>query len=532
MGCLPKKTEPYLDFRPVPEHNLLPEIKEIQWGHDNAIYFGPGLSEDERLIMRVLKSGKVPQENIDFYEECLGAKGPESFYDYSTQQHIVAPKRVCGDGSRRLAFSHPLREKALELKKYLTEKENAIGALKRYALETKKAEERLKIAQQELDALVNQNNLRRSELAASIEQKKADNNTEIENIRNDYNNALNEKKQAYDEYISDVREKCNNLRKEISNMEKQKEIETSKLEAFANEKLTAMANLEKESALYIENVKNKMDSIAAQQIALESAHSKRIATIKSQIASTMSDYDSLLRTRSKVVSDAVEDNGEELTNKAKAFRERLNALEESHKQILIDLDNKRNETLEKIASEIEELDASKPDKLKSYEDEIASISIAYDKMLRDEQNKQERINNLIKQAKKQQDEMLEENRAEYVGLEKDLVNARNEASSENKANIKAASDEFNATTASLKEEFDKLVAEKKNLSKNLANLADKFTRIDNEVFASTEELKDKYMSELLKVRQAFEENRVRKQKELSALDAMSGEVDDIFKNFN
>lgn len=389
-----------------------------------------------------------------------------------------------------------------------------------------------KVAQQELDALVNQNNLRRSELAASIEQKKADNNAEIENIKNDYNNALNEKKQAYDEYISGVRETCNNLRKEISNLEKEKEIETSKLETFANEKLTAMANLEKETALYIENVKNKMDSIAAQQIALESAHSKRVATIKSQIASTMSDYDTLLRTRTTVVSDAVGDNDEELTNKAIAFRERLNALEESHKQILIDLDNKRNETLEKIAAEIEELDASKPERLKSYEDEIASISIAYDKMLRDEQNKQERINDLISQAKKEQDEMFDENNANFVNLEKDLINAKKLAASENEENIKNSANEFNATTASLKEEFDKLVAEKKNLSKNLASLADKFTRIDNEVFTFTVELKDKYMAELLKVRQVFEENRIRKQKELSTLDAMSGEVDDIFKNFN
>ena len=86
---LSKDREPYMDFRAVPEHNLLPEIKEIQWGYDHSVYFGPGLSEDERRIMRVLRSENVPQEHIDFYEECLGAQGPESFYDYSTQQHVV-----------------------------------------------------------------------------------------------------------------------------------------------------------------------------------------------------------------------------------------------------------------------------------------------------------------------------------------------------------------------------------------------------------------------------------------------------------
>ena len=157
---------------------------------------------------------------------------------------------------------------------------------------------------------------------------------------------------------------------------------------------------------------------------------------------------------------------------------------------------------------------------------------AYDKMLKDEQIKQERIAELIKKAKKEQEDMLEDNKFEYAGLEKELINDMSKEASINKENVKKAADEFNNTTANLKEEFDKLVAEKKSLSKNLASLADKFTRIDDEVFASTEELKDKYMAELLKIRKSFEENRIRKQKELSALDTMSGKVDDIFKNFN
>lgn len=168
---LSKDREPYMDFRAVPEHNLLPEIKEIQWGYDNSVYFGPGLSEDERRIMRVLRSENVPQEHIDFYEECLGATPPESLYDYKTQKNYIGVYRM-GDGSRRLAFSHPLREKALELKKYLTEKENAIGALKRYALETKKAEEHLQNAQQNLKQILTPQKRGGVEVVIKVQQQK------------------------------------------------------------------------------------------------------------------------------------------------------------------------------------------------------------------------------------------------------------------------------------------------------------------------------------------------------------------------
>lgn len=388
-----------------------------------------------------------------------------------------------------------------------------------------------KVVQQELDTLVNQNNLKRSELATALEQKKADNNAEIENIKNNYNNVLNEKKQAYDNYIAEVREKCNNMKKEISDMEKQKEIETSKLETYANEKATAMAILEKETALYIENIKNKMDSISAQQVALESAHSKRVATIKSHIASTMSDYDNLLRTRSEVIANEVGDDSGDLVNKAKSFRERLNALEESHKQILTDLVNKRNETLDKIAGEIEELEATKPDRLQSYEDEITNISLAYDAMLRDEQVKQEKLNVMIGEAKKEQEHIMQSNKAELDMLAKELIDKKHEAAATANDELKNTANEFNELTANLKDEFDKLVNDKKILSKDLASLTNKFARIDEEVLNSTNALKDKYMSELLKVRKAIEEKRIRRQEELSKLDAMSHDVDDIFKRF-
>ena len=45
------------------------------------------------------------------------------------------------------------------------------------------------------------------------------------------------------------------------------------------------------------------------------------------------------------------------------------------------------------------------------------------------------------------------------------------------------------------------------------------------------DLKQRYLNELVKVRNIFEERRIKKQQELSSLDAMSGGVDDIFKRF-
>ena len=118
VGAIFDIKEPHVDFRPVPEHNLLPDLEEILWGYDARIYFGGPGPSDKRL-MKVLVAKGVSSAEREFYEECLGAKGREKLMRYTSEgiKHYIGIARNQFDESRSLLKSHPLRDTALELKK-------------------------------------------------------------------------------------------------------------------------------------------------------------------------------------------------------------------------------------------------------------------------------------------------------------------------------------------------------------------------------------------------------------------------------
>lgn len=133
IGCIFNGEEELINFRPIPKHNLLPELKEILWGYDNETYFGPGPSE--RRLIKVIVTENTSLETQKVYEECLGANAKDTVLRY---------------GGYTISFLHPLREKALELKKYLRGQENSLSKIEKLKQEIKKSQEELQWARKGL----------------------------------------------------------------------------------------------------------------------------------------------------------------------------------------------------------------------------------------------------------------------------------------------------------------------------------------------------------------------------------------------
>ena len=125
VGAIFDHKDPRVNFRPIPEHNLLPEVQEILWGYDDQIYFGPG--PKERCIIKVLVAEGISEDDREFYEEYLGAEKAKNLFNWPGNREGV--NRVTEDGGRRILKSHLLRDTALEIKKCLIRQREAQKAI-------------------------------------------------------------------------------------------------------------------------------------------------------------------------------------------------------------------------------------------------------------------------------------------------------------------------------------------------------------------------------------------------------------------
>ncbi len=121
VGFIPDDINPRFHFRPVPEHNFLPELREIQYDYNAKIYYGPG--PIERKNVRCLVSEGVSLQDKEFYDKCSGAKesqDPAGYIPVSDEQkkQFFAP-----------FHSHQLYEKAVAVKDCLVDQREAQHAI-------------------------------------------------------------------------------------------------------------------------------------------------------------------------------------------------------------------------------------------------------------------------------------------------------------------------------------------------------------------------------------------------------------------
>ena len=361
----------------------------------------------------------------------------------------------------------------------------------------------------------------------TLDRKKEAIASEIENIKNGYANVLNEKKNAYEKYIGEVNGKCDDLRNEINDLENKKAIELSKLETYQNERKTALEDLVRSTRDYIDNITDQIEQLQDRSQELQDVHNKRVYNIKTQIASTMSEYDTLLRSRPELIKDAKQSGEDDLAARTKLFREKIDSLEKAHSEILAGLAGKRNDSIDMISKQIGELEIGKQNKLKQYEEEIQGLSQAYEAMLKDERDRQNSLNADIRKAKSEQEKFIDNMYNEDLNVTADYKEEKRRLQQLHETALKESADRFSEQSKALKESFDSLIRDRKILNAELASLVSEYKRIDDDISGKELELRYECNEKLLEVRKVLEEEQNRKKEKLSILDILNDDPGNI-----
>jgi len=341
----------------------------------------------------------------------------------------------------------------------------------------------------------------------------------LDKVKEGYQKAIDDKNAAYKKYLDEVKARCNTLNEEIINLEKQKVEESTKLETYEKEKNESFDKLERDALSYVEGVRDTLRQINEQKIQITKIHDERIVSIKTLIANIMYEYDYLLESKPHLIEDA---NSEkvDLTGKAKKFAESIKTLEKAHYEIMAELENKRQETIENIKKEIMNLEKGKSAKLKTYSDQITDISLAYDALLRDEKAKQANLSSQIVEQGKQKNEILINAKNQLILTEEEYEQGKQALATRYQQSMKESTEDFTKSSNELKEEFTSLASKHRSITKDLSELTKRFTTLDNEINRAKNELQNKCNDQLQNVGEKINEVQKANKKKLDSIDML------------
>ena len=241
----------------------------------------------------------------------------------------------------------------------------------------------------------------------------------------------------------------------------------------------------------------------------------------------MSEYDMLLRSRPELLKDAQEKGEEDLAERTKLFRSKLDSLEKAHSEILTSLVNKRDEQIDQISREIAELENGKQERLKQYEEEIHGLSSAYESMLRDERARQDSVNADIRKAKAEQEKFLANIHNEDLSLSSDFREEKKRLEEMHKLSLEESAAKFTAQSRALKQDFEDLINERKALNADIAFMVNEYKKFDDEIAEKQLQLRYECNEKLLEVRKLLEEDQQRRKEKLNILDILKDDAEDI-----
>ena len=322
------------------------------------------------------------------------------------------------------------------------------------------------------------------------------------------------------------------MKEEIINREQEYQLDLSRFDTYEHEKRVAIEDMNRNTVAYIANIKNAITDLLNKESELEDAHSRRVVTIKGQIASAMSDYDDLLKAEPQLIDDAKNDDSIDLTAKTQEFKNKIDELEKAHTDMLDMLAKKRTELFDSITDEINMMAEGKADKLQSYENEITDIALTYEALLRDETNRQNRLNEEIIRNKEEHEKKIEDYNRQQLELADNFEERKLALEREFQESLNRNNSEFMAATQELKSEFDDLLGRRSTIIDALAGLKRKFDNVDERINISKANLKDDYNAKLMEIRKMLLDQENRKREKLSILDIMNDGIDEVFKKYN
>ena len=423
-------------------------------------------------------------------------------------------------GTRQKALESLLSQ--IELKKQTTEREcqDRYEAAQRQTSEMKT----------QLEDLLKEEERQRTHMTSDLDHRRQIVSGEIERIRQAYEQIRTEKIAAYERYLSQVKEKYGQIRKEIADLEEKKQRQTAELAAYEEQKREELEQMRSSTAEYLDGITAQIENISEQIARTNESHDQRISYLKTEIASTMSEYDTLLRSKPEVLSAAENDEAFDLTARTQQMKDKMNELEQLHGSVMLELGKKRDEILNAVAAQIDALEAGKADSLRKYEDEISGISLAYDALCRDEKVRQDVLSQEIAKASEEQRLFLENMHNEELSAIEDFESEKRHLDEIHQESLKSSSEQFAAISEELKRSFGKLVSERGVLIDDLDKIMERYKALDDEIARKELELKYECNSRLLDARKQFEADRVRQSEKLNELDVFHDDVEDLFRS--
>ena len=148
-------------------------------------------------------------------------------------------------------------------------------------------------------------------------------------------------------------------------------------------------------------------------------------------------------------------------------------------------------------------------------------------MLKDERERQALLSADIRKAKSEQDKFIENMYNEDLSVTSDFKEEKKALEDHHRASIEESSSKFNAQSRALKEDFDKLIGERKLLNGEIARILSDYKRIDDDIAKQQLKLRYECNGKLLEVRKLLEEEQNRRKEKLSILDIINDDAGNI-----
>ena len=408
---------------------------------------------------------------------------------------------------------------------------NEINNRKKKAEEEKNVEYNDAVAatnklQSELDSVVNENSMKKTSYESELASKKETNRSAIESLKTRIENALAKRQEELVEINERKQKEIKELQEQISSLRVQKDEVNKKLSDYEKEKNAFVENLNNEMKTHISSIDEKLVELANKAVTLDETHKKRVKDIKTYIAQTVSEYDDLMKLKIKLISDAHEEEID-FMSVTKKFKDMIDELEKSHNKILVNLEEKRVSTIESIKKEIEDIDTTKPERLKQFEEEIVKLTDAYDAMLVDEREKQDVLSNELLIANREREKLEESTIASRNDIEKDYESIKQELNNSFTKRLEDSNSQFERLSTSLRKEFNDLVNTRNALNDDLSSLNDGFMKVDDNIRKEMMQLKNSYNTQLLTIQAEYDAKVKTNRERLKSIDTMSNNTNEL-----
>lgn len=383
--------------------------------------------------------------------------------------------------------------------------------------------------QNDLDKVSADNDFQRTEWQRMLSVAKEEAAAEIANIKQTNEDKINGIRNEYEKYLNDTNNQIANLKQQILNFDQEKVNLANEFDVYRKQKDQEIDSIKKDTEAYIASIKVQVQDIAEKEAIYLNAHDERVATIKKQIAEAMANYEELQRLRPSIIKGEVASEDEDLISKTADFKNRLDNLEKSNVEILEKLQLKRNQALDQIAYEIDDLISGRSQTLRTYENDIQNISKSYEALIRDEISKQQSLNQELQNASESNRNEENEFNSSMISIKDQLVNDKSTLKQLLTSDESMVSVEYGSKIDSANIELKKFESVKDAMIEEVSKTRAIFEEIDDDIAQRKARLLAEYKTRLSEINKLYEKTLYEQKQKYRHIDVMKSDVLDVFK---